>query len=99
MLSINPGDPLAFVPLSSLGLARGRCVYTNAVLLSVFPVAIVAPSVGPEEDSLALLLIVDVLTLVPSTIGPGEDPAALHLVVLPLALVDSAVRPLVDAYK
>lgn len=97
MLSINPGDPLAFVPLASLGLARGRCVYADAMLLSVFPVAIVAPSVGPEEDPFALLLIVDVLTLVPSTIGPSEDPATFHLVVLPLTFVNSAVRPLVDA--
>lgn len=88
---MEPCDTFALVPLALFCHTRCRCVYADAMLLSVLPVSVVFATIRPEEDALALLLVVYVLTLVLPAVGPHEDTVALHLIILPLALVDPAV--------
>lgn len=67
------------------------------MLLSVVPLASVAPLVWPDELAVALFLIFNVLPDVLSAIGPAECAFTVHLVRLPFAFVLSAVEPGVGA--
>ena len=68
-------------------------VRSQAVLLALVPVALVAPLVRPCVNAEAVLLVIFVLATVLSPVVPNVDAHALHIIVQPLALIFAPVKP------
>eukprot|EP00441_Pelagodinium_beii_P035977 CAMPEP_0197630962 /NCGR_PEP_ID=MMETSP1338-20131121/8287_1 /TAXON_ID=43686 ORGANISM="Pelagodinium beii, Strain RCC1491" /NCGR_SAMPLE_ID=MMETSP1338 /ASSEMBLY_ACC=CAM_ASM_000754 /LENGTH=120 /DNA_ID=CAMNT_0043202317 /DNA_START=80 /DNA_END=442 /DNA_ORIENTATION=- len=67
------------------------------MLLAVQPLALVAATIGPSEDTLSLFLVGDILALIATTVHPAEEAMAMHPVLLPLALEFAAITPTVNS--
>lgn len=92
----DPPHALSIFPLAILFLARARYVGSLTVLLSVRPLASVAPLVGPDKLTVAFLLVFAVLTYVLATVSPSEGSLAVHFVCSPFAFVLPVIGPGVD---
>ena len=91
---IEPFYALSILPEAKFDFVVTRDnVRSQAVLLALVPVALVAPLVRPCVNAEAVLLVIFVLATVLSPVIPNVDSHALHIIVQPLALVFASIKP------
>lgn len=63
------------------------------MLLTIFPLPIVATSIWPSKHAMSLFLIFNIVSLVLSSVGPCKQARSMHLVDDPCALVQPSIGP------
>ena len=90
-LVLDPLEPLSLLPDAAPLIALRRDEDALAVLLAVFPLALVGATVWVGVNAVAVLFVVLVVAFVDAAVGPFVDALAVHVVVEPVALVGSLV--------
>ena len=90
---IIPPDTLAFIPLTVFYITFSIFELATAVLLSVFPRALIYPSIRPLQRPFSFFFVFVIVTNVLAAIRPCEFPTAMHLIIFPGSFIASLVSP------
>lgn len=91
---VEPLDSFSVFPKSELYFAvLWNKIGAEPVLFASKPVALVATTVCPSVDSVAMLFVVFILALVHSTVIPNVDACAFHIIFQPLSLIPTSIEP------
>ena len=100
LLSSEPLRALTFSPPALLPFAVIFDYSTDAVLLSILPLAIVyAAAICPVILSMPMSLVVLEFALISFAIGPLHDTFSMHFVFMPPSMVFFTILPYVFALK
>ena len=92
LLFFDPFNSFSHLPNTKFFLTFLH-VNAFAMLFTLEPFAVVATTIGPGKDTVAMLLIIFVIADVFTAVTPSEHTLAFHSVVNPVTVKDATVGP------